>query len=140
MQSTLTKDGFCYEKCDFNGESEYTLHAGRNKAYYYSFETGKKTELNTPDGALEYINGTPELYISSTQASADEDGGSADIFIKEKDKYREINLNSIVDAGAARDAEDGDASPLARLDRASVRYAGTEAWIPKGIEDRKSVV
>ncbi len=97
VQSTLTKDGFCYEKCDFNGESEYTLHAGRNKAYYYSFETGKKTELNTPDGALEYINGTPELYISSTQASADEDGGSADIFIKEKDKYREINLNSIVD-------------------------------------------
>ena len=35
MQSTLTKDGFCYEKCDFNSESEYTLHAGRNKAYYY---------------------------------------------------------------------------------------------------------
>ena len=33
-------------------------------------------------------------------------------------------------AGAARDAEDGDASPLAHLDRASVRYAGTEAWIP----------
>ena len=32
VQSTLTKDGFCYEKCDFNGESEYTLHAGRNKA------------------------------------------------------------------------------------------------------------
>ena len=32
--------------------------------------------------------------------------------------------------GAARDAGDGDASLLARLDRASVRYAGTEAWIP----------
>ena len=36
-------------------------------------------------------------------------------------------------AGAARDAGDGDASPLARLDRASVRYAGTEAWIPGGV-------
>ena len=36
-------------------------------------------------------------------------------------------------AGAARDAEDEDASPLARLDRASVRYAGTEAWIPGGV-------
>ena len=36
-------------------------------------------------------------------------------------------------AGAARDAEDEDASPLALLDRASVRYAGTEAWIPGGV-------
>ena len=36
-------------------------------------------------------------------------------------------------AEAARDAGDGDASPLARLDRASVRYAGTEAWIPGGV-------
>ena len=36
-------------------------------------------------------------------------------------------------AGAARDAEDEDASPLARLDRASVRYAGTETWIPGGV-------
>ena len=35
--------------------------------------------------------------------------------------------------GAARDAGDGDASLLARLDRASVRYAGTEAWIPGGV-------
>ena len=36
-------------------------------------------------------------------------------------------------AGAAQDAGDGDASALARLDRASVRYAGTEAWIPAGV-------
>ena len=36
-------------------------------------------------------------------------------------------------AEAARDAGDGDASPLARLDRASVRYTGTEAWIPGGV-------
>ncbi len=36
-------------------------------------------------------------------------------------------------AGAAQDAGDEDASALARLDRASVRYAGTEAWIPAGV-------
>ena len=36
-------------------------------------------------------------------------------------------------AGAARDAGDEDASALARLDRASVRYAGTEAWVPAGV-------
>ena len=27
----------------------------------------------------------------------------------------------------------GDAPPLARLDRVSVRYAGTGAWVPEGV-------
>ena len=112
---SASADGFCYEKCKYDGETENTEYGGKNKAYYYSFKTGTKTRLKDPVGTLEYINGTPDVYLSSTftggiDANGDEtdyDYGEANMFIRKNGRYKKLSLNKILEKEGAEVCSSG---------------------------------
>ena len=117
---SASSDGFCYEKCKYYGENENTEYGGENKAYYYSFKTKKKKSLKEPNGALEYINGTPGIYLTSTftggidsdgNESALDDYGEANMVILNENKYEEVSLNKIIE-GVDADIEVGDSGTI----------------------------
>lgn len=131
---SASPDGFCYEKCNYSGENENTEYGGENKAYYYSFETGEKTRLEDPVGSLEYINGDPYLYLTSTFCGGfDKDGnetdceyGEADLFIGKDDEYERISFNSIIEAAGSEASNMGTMRCGGMLGKNNALFANSE--------------
>ena len=127
--------GFCYEKCNYSGENENTEYGGKNKAYYYSFETGEKTRLEDPVGSLEYINGDPQLYLTSTFGGGldkkgnetDSEYGEADMFVKKDDKYERVSFNNIIETAGSEAGNMGTMRCGGMLGENNVLFANSEA-------------